>query len=158
MAALLNEYQIQFLRLLVAHGVRFLIIGGQARHIYSKAPTRDLDIWADILDASKNALENALVEWSSTHPNHSDSRIEKPAPLRPGVQIKFPDADAAYLDSKGTLQTITASDGIDILTSIGHAIFTEYYERAATTEVNGITVRVPIQSDLENLKSPDTKS
>jgi hypothetical protein len=56
--AVVNEYHIQFLRHLARHGVRFLIVGGQARWLADRSHvTRDLDVWVSIATSDKPALE-----------------------------------------------------------------------------------------------------
>jgi hypothetical protein len=67
--AMLNEYHLQFLRLLTERGVRFLVIGGQARFAYHGIATRDLDIRVDLSSENGPALEECLVEnrASSSH-------------------------------------------------------------------------------------------
>ena len=65
---MLNEYHLQFLHNFTDHGVRFLIIGGQARHVHNGSVTRDLDPWVAIDPASTPSLERALVRWSQVAP------------------------------------------------------------------------------------------
>src|SRR6266478_6082500 len=124
---MLNEYHLQFLRILHGHRVRFLVIGGQARYTHLGAPTRDLDVWVDISPKNRPALDRSLVEWKAKYPIHTLMDISQPLALRPNVQIKFPDANVWFERSDGQPSEISVQDGIDVLTSIGQADFASYY-------------------------------
>jgi hypothetical protein len=137
---MLNEYHLQFLRLFADRGVRFLVIGGQARFAHFGTPTRDLDLWVDLSPKNRQPLEQALVDWKAKYPIHTLMDILRPLALRPKVQIKFPDADAWFKRQDGEFAEILVQDGIDILTSIGDADFDFYYERAATKVIDGINI------------------
>ncbi|WP_092180657.1 hypothetical protein [Bradyrhizobium sp. cf659] len=148
MTICLNEYQRQFLRLFTSRGVRFLIIGGQGRAAHYGASTKDLDLWVDISHLNRPVLDLALVAWATEHPSHSASSFALPLPLRPAVQIKFPDAAAWYLGDDGEPREITPDEGIDILTSIGSADFAEFYDRAEWFHAAGLQLPVPSADDL----------
>ena len=90
---MLNEYHLQFLHHLMDHGVRFLIVGGQARYVHHGNRTRDLDLWVDISVGSRPALEKALVEWSKKNPAHTHRPVTSPINFSPKGQQKFPDAE-----------------------------------------------------------------
>jgi hypothetical protein len=84
----LNEYQLQFLKLLVDRRCRFLIIGGQARSIHEGTVTRDLDVWVDLSSANRPTLDLTLLAWATEHRIHSSADFSQtPLPLRPCVQI-----------------------------------------------------------------------
>jgi hypothetical protein len=148
---MLNEYHLQFLRLFDEHHVRYLVIGGQARFVYFGTPTRDLDVWVDISQRNRPALDNCLAEWKARHPVHTMLDFSFPLALRPNVQIKFPDADALFLGSDAEPAEILAQDGIDILTSIGDADFEIYFARSTTKAAFGIDVTFLSLADLETI-------
>lgn len=154
MSSLLNEYHLQFLRLLVSRDVRFLIIGGQARALHHGTVTRDLDVWVDIESANRPKLDLALIAWATEHPAHSAANFAPPLPLRPGVQIKVPDADALFLGSDGEPHEIKPADGIDVLTSVGSSDFADFHRRAEWREIAGIRLPVLAASDLDAISPP----
>jgi hypothetical protein len=151
---MLNEYHLQFLRLFNSRGVRFLVIGGQARFAYQGRATRDLDIWVDISPANRPALSECLVKWKIEHPVHTLMDISQPLDLRPRVQIKFPDADAWFMRRDGEPAEILVQDGIDVLTSIGEADFKSYYERATTMVIDGLKIPFLAADDIEAISPP----
>jgi hypothetical protein len=146
-----NEYHIQFLRHLARHGVRFLIVGGQARWLADRSHvTRDLDVWVSIATSDKPALEQALVAWSREHPAHTAVPLQAPLPLRLGVQIAFPDCDGVlYLDRTGEMRELSTADRIDVLTSLAGMDFEECLARSVGHDVEGATVRALCDSDLD---------
>jgi hypothetical protein len=119
----LNDYHLQFLELLNRRGVRFLVIGGQARFAHFGVATRDLDIWVDISMKNTPALSQSLIEWKKKYPIHTLMDISPPVGLRPNVQIKFPDADVSFERRDGRLSELLVQDGIDVLTSMRDAEF-----------------------------------
>jgi hypothetical protein len=145
----LNAYQLQFLQMLIKRSVRFLIIGGQTRFFYHGTPTRDLDLWVDISPSNKLALQTFLVMWAAKYPLHSNADFTIPIPLRPNVQIKFPDADVWFMGIDDKPTPITPDDGIDILTSVNEADFGEYFGRAKTVRVNGMNLPFLSVNDLD---------
>jgi hypothetical protein len=149
--AVLNDYHIQFLQHLVRHDVSFLIVRGQARRFINSAhQTRDLDIWVSIADKDKPALERALIEWASKNPQHTNRNWASPLPLRPKVQIAFPENDGVwYMDRTGALQEISTVDRIDVLTSLVGMEFEECLKRAVAREIEGVTVHAMCAGDLD---------
>jgi hypothetical protein len=148
----LNEYHLQFLKRVLDHKCRFLIIGGQARSIYEATITRDLDVWVDISNSNRPVLELTLTSWAADHRAHSSVDFsQRPLPLRPGVQIKFPDADALFLGADGTLKRIGPADCVDILMSVGSADFAEYYDRAEWRNVDGLHLPFLALTDLDTV-------
>ncbi|KJC47322.1 hypothetical protein UB31_18890 [Bradyrhizobium sp. LTSP849] len=150
----LNEYHLQFLQLLIRRGARFLVIGGQARAVHEGVSTRDLDIWVDVAAGSRPALEGALISWTTKYPVHSAADFSPPLPLRPGVQIKFPDADVYFLGADGEPKEIGPADCIDILTSIGPADFAAHYDRADWREIAGLRLPFLARGDLDAISPP----
>jgi hypothetical protein len=145
----LNEYHLQFLRLLLQRNVRFLIIGGQARSVHQGTHTRDLDIWVDISKDNRPALHQSLVAWKTRYPAHSMADFSRPGDLRPNVQIKFPDTDAMFLGAEGQLAEIGPAHGVDVLTSVGLSAFKEFYDRADWQEVAGLRLPFVACGDTE---------
>jgi hypothetical protein len=102
---MLNSYHREFLKLLSECGVRFMVIGGQARHHYYGTETRDLDVWAQ----NDEALQRALAAWMESHP--------WPLP-RPELRLWHP--DDTQLHQTGTDE---AAGRIDVLTKVdGHVV------------------------------------
>jgi hypothetical protein len=146
-----NEYHLQFLKLFVERGVRFLIIGGQARAAHHGTRTRDLDVWVDISVANRPSIDNALFAWAAKYPTHSASSFSPPLQLRPNVQIKFPDAEVLFLGADGEPHEIGPEDCIDVLTSIGSADFVEHYARAEWRDVAGLHLPFLALTDLDTI-------
>lgn len=148
---MLNDYHIQFLHLLVRRNVKFLVVGGQARWLLNRVQqTRDLDVWMSVAEADKPALEQALVAWSAAHPAHTAMPLQAPLPLRPGVQIAFPDCDGvAYMVRTGQIQELSVRDRIDVLTSLAGMEFEECFARGVQYDIDGVAVRALCKSDLD---------
>ncbi len=148
---MLSDYHIQFLHHLATHGVRFLIVGGQARWLSDRAhKTRDLDVWVSVADADKPDLERAIVAWSQAHPAHTAMPLQAPLALRPAVQIAFPDCDGVlYFDQKREMRELLTADRIDVLTSLAGMDFEECFVRAVSQDVEGVEVGVMCDADLE---------
>ena len=148
---MLNEYHIQFLHHFVRHDVSFLIVRGQARKLINSAhQTRDLDVWVSIADTHRPALELALIEWASKNPQHTNQNWSSPLPLRPKVQIAFPENNEVwYMDRSGELKEIGTADRVDVLTSIVGMDFEECSKRAVACQVEGVTVHAMCAADLD---------
>lgn len=145
---MLNEYHLQFLHNFTDLGVRFLIIGGQARHAHNGSVTRDLDLWVAIDPASVPILERALLRWSQNHPLHTQWPLTSPISFSPKRQLKFPDAECWFTTRAGDPMEILPADGIDILTSIGDHDFDVFYHRAFTQCVDGMALPFLSAGDL----------
>jgi hypothetical protein len=161
--SVLNDYHIQFLHHLLHHNVAFMVVRGQARWL-ARSPasgragrpdnnchqTRDLDIWVSIADGDKPALEQALIDWARAHPRHTNQTWNSPLPLRPKVQIAFPEFDHVwYLDRSGEMKEISTADRIDVLTSLEGMDFDECLKHADTHEVDGVSVYAMSPADLD---------
>lgn len=154
----LNEYHLQFLRMFAGRGVRFLIIGGQARAVHHGTPTRDLDIWIDISNLNRPAVDFALCAWATEHPTHSHQLFPStPLPLRPDVQIKFPDGEVLYLGADGEPKKIGPADCIDVLSSIGAVDFAAHYDRADLPEIAGLRLPFLALGDLDAISPLKSK-
>jgi hypothetical protein len=154
---MLNEYHVQFLRLLNEQGVRYLVIGGQARFAHCAEPTKDLDIWVDISAGNRPPLERCMADWKAKHPMHTLLDMTPPLEFRRNVQIKFPDADAWFMGRDNQPTEILAENGIDVLTSVGDADFDAYFAGAVTMQVDGLDVPFLAAADLEII-SPSSSS
>jgi hypothetical protein len=126
-----------------------LVIGGQARFVHHGISTHDLDLWVDISPQNRPALDQCLIEWKAKYPMHSLTDFSPPLALRPGVQIKFPDADVWFMGRDDQPAELLIADGLDILTSIGDADFNEYYDRAVLKPIDGQDVPFLSAGDLE---------
>ncbi|MGR9169604.1 hypothetical protein [Rhizobium sp. KDH_Rht_773_N] len=145
---MLNDYQKEFLENLILHQVRFLVIGGVARHHYASGDTVDLDILIDI-EGQRDAIEAALEEWKRRYPIHTMLDLTPPLALRPMVQMKFPDDVCAYLDRNGDPQEITPEEGVDVLTTLPGFRFADLYARGNDVIIDGIEVRILCGSDVD---------
>jgi hypothetical protein len=150
-SVVLNEYHIQFLHHLARHKVTFLIVRGQARWLINKEHrTRDLDIWVSIVDKCKPTLERALIEWAREHPLHTNQNWTPPLPLRPNVQIAFPEFDGVwYTDRSGEPREISTADRVDVLTSLQGMPFKQCFKQAVVYDVEGVPVRAMSAADLD---------
>lgn len=154
---MLNGYHIQFLRNLDDYHVRFLVIGGQARWLHWNTPTRDLDVWVDISDANRPALEKSLIAWKKRYPIHTQETMEPPLPIRPKVLIQFPDRDNVYYfqTDEGGIGEIKYEDRVDVLFSadVKGLEFEECFQRSVLHQVDGIDIRCLAETDLEEPES-----
>jgi hypothetical protein len=78
--------------------------------------------------------------------------------LRPGQQIKFPDADAMFLGAGDRPTDIEPAGGIDFLTSVGSASFKDLYDRAYWKNVASTRLPFLSQNDLDAISPPKTKT
>jgi len=145
---MLNEYHLQFLHNFTDLGVRFLIIGGQARHVHNGSVTRDLDLWVAIDPASTPSLEKALLRWSEEHPSHTARPVTSPIKFFPKGQQRFPEAECSFMTRAGDPIEILTADGVDILTSIKDHDFDAFYHRAFTRCVDGMALLFLSAGDL----------
>ena len=77
--------------------------------------------------------------------------MSRPLALRPGVQIKLPDANCLFLSASRDIHAIGPDDGVDVLTSIGKHAFAEFYDRAAVRSIDGRAVAFLSESDIETV-------
>ena len=143
---MLSEYHLQFLHNFTDVGVRFLIIGGQARHVHNGSVTRDLDLWVAIDPASTPSLGG---RWSwSQEPQLHTAAINSPISFSPKRQLKFPDAECSFMTRAGDPMEILPADGVDILTSMEDHDFDAFYHRAFTQCVDGMALPFLSAGDL----------
>ena len=116
---LANDYK-EFLRLLRAHGVEYLLIGGWAvgYHGYPRA-TYDLDVWIAISPANANRVVKALIEFGFSVPELSADLFQQPDKIvRMGVEPKR----------------------IEVMTSISGVEFDECYRERVETMMGDVPV------------------
>jgi hypothetical protein len=147
----LHPYHIKFLHHLLKHDVVFLVIGGQARRlIHAKHSTRDLDIWVRLKAEDKPLLEQAIICWAKQHRQHSNQNLVRPLPLRPGVQIVFPENDCVVFKAlDGSVGTVSVGDRVDILTSLEGMDFEACRLRANIHDIEGARVSALCAADLD---------
>jgi len=118
----------EFLALLIANDVRFLIVGGfaLAAHGLPRA-TDDLDVWVWTDKDNAHALKNALDDFG-----FSSLDIEQADFLRPDL----------------TLQLGYSPDRIDLMTSISGVEFEEAWERRIIATLDGVDFPVIGKADL----------
>jgi len=116
---LANDYK-EFLRLLRAHGVEYLLIGGWAvgYHGYPRA-TYDLDVWIATSSANAMRVVKALSEFGFSVPELSAELFLQPDKIvRMGVEPKR----------------------IEVMTSISGVEFDECYRERVETMMSDVPV------------------
>lgn len=125
---LANDYK-EFLRLLRAHGVEYLLIGGWAvgYHGYPRA-TYDLDVWIAISLANATRVMRALAEFGFDVPELSTDLFLQPDKIvRMGVE----------------------PNRIELMTSISGVEFDDCYRERLETTMNDVPVSLINLSDLK---------
>jgi len=125
---LANDYK-EFLRLLRAHGVEYLLIGGWAvgYHGYPRA-TYDLDLWIAISPDNADRVMKALAEFGFDVPELSTDLFLQPDKIvRMGVEPKR----------------------IEVMTSISGVEFDKCYRDRLETTMNDVPVSLINLRDLK---------
>lgn len=125
---LANDYK-EFLRLLSAHGVEYLLIGGWAvgYHGYPRA-TYDLDVWIANAPANLDRVVKSLAEFGFAGPELSTDLFLQPDQIvRMGVEPVR----------------------IEVMTSISGVEFEECYRERLETTLNGVPVSLINLRDLK---------
>jgi hypothetical protein len=125
---LANDYK-EFLRLLRAHGVEYLLIGGWAvaYHGYPRA-TYDLDVWIATSPANANRVVKALSEFGFNVPDLSmDLFLQPDKIVRMGVEPQR----------------------IEVMTSVSGVEFDECYRERIETTLNDVPVSLINLRDLK---------
>ena len=119
----------EFLKLLNAYKVRYLLIGGYAvgYHGYARA-TEDMDIWVAIHPDNARNLVSALEAFGFNQPD-----------LKPEL----------FLDKQKIIRMGVPPIRLEITTAISGVEFDECYNARIVDEVDGIEVNL---IDLANLK------
>jgi hypothetical protein len=125
---LLSDFR-EFLRLLNAHHVEYLLIGGYAVGYYGYArATADLDIWVALHPANAEKIVAALKEFGFDVPELSTALFLKPWQI---IRLGVPPAR------------------IEVTTTISGVDFAECYAARVTEMVDGVPVNL---IDLDHLK------
>ena len=128
---LANDYK-EFLRLLRAHGVEYLLIGGWAvgYHGYPRA-TYDLDVWIAISPANADRVVKALAEFGLDVPELSTDLFLQPDKIvRMGIEPVR----------------------IEVMTSISGVEFDDCYRERLETTINDVPVSLINLHDLKTNK------
>jgi predicted nucleotidyltransferase len=122
----------EFLRLLSAHGVEYVVVGGYAVgfHGYPRA-TNDLDVWIALSRDNAERAVGALREFGFGTPDLSpDFLLEPKRIIRMGVSPLR----------------------IEILNTISGVEFAECFARRISVELDGVTVQLIGLEDLKKNK------
>jgi len=121
--------QLDLLSAFLAHGVRFLVVGGHAVNIYTEPRyTNDLDILVSGDEANGHAVYLALADFG--------------APLKGITAQDFIEKPKQYF------QVGVPPARIDVLQSIVAVAFEDAWEQATTVKINGQDVRFISREDL----------
>ena len=128
---LANDYK-EFLRLLRAHGVEYLLIGGWAVGYYGyPRATYDLDVWIAMSPANADRVMKALTDFGFDVPELSTDLFLQPDKIvRMGVEPKR----------------------IEVMTSISGVEFDDCYRGRLETTINDVPVSLINLRDLKTNK------
>ena len=128
---LAKDYK-EFLRLLRAHGVEYLLIGGWAVGYYGYLrATYDLDVWIANSPANANRVVKAVSEFGFSGPELSTDLFVQPDKIvRMGIEPVR----------------------IEVMTSISGVDFAECYPGRLETTLNGVPVSLINLRDLKTNK------
>lgn len=119
----------EFIQLLNAHSVRYLVVGGYAVafHGYPRN-TKDIDIWLWLDASNADRLLHALADFGFRSLNFTAADFLEPDQI---IQLGYPPAR------------------IDLLTTVPGVDFEDCYRTRLEVQLGDVTVSV---IDLENLK------
>src|ERR1700722_12851357 len=121
--------QLDLLSVFLAHGVRFLVVGGHAVNIYTQPRyTSDLDVLVSGDEANGHAVYRALAEFG--------------APLKDVTPQDFINKPQQYF------QVGVPPARIDVLQSIAAVSFEDAWNHATTVQIGGHSVRFLSREDL----------
>jgi predicted nucleotidyltransferase len=121
--------QLDLLSVFLAHGVRFIVVGGHAVNIYTEPRyTNDLDVLVSGDSANGHAVYLALAEFG--------------APLKGVTAQDFINKPSQYF------QVGVPPARVDVLQSIAAVEFEEAWKQAKMVKVNGHDVRFLSCEDL----------
>jgi hypothetical protein len=129
----------EILRVLVAHGVDFLVVGAVAvqAHGYVRS-TLDLDIIARPTTLNFSRLAEALADLEAE-------------PRNAGARMKL--ADPHWLRRAPVIPLVTRAGWFDVLTAeIAGRTYDDLHETALTIELHGLDIAVVGLSDLIRMK------
>lgn len=118
----------EFLKLLNARGVKYLVIGGYAVSIHGyPRPTGDLDVWVATDKDNAGLLVDTLKQFGFDVPE-----------LKPALLYK----------DQQTLRMGIPPVRIEVISDISGVEFSTCYERRQTADLDGVPVSVISLSDL----------
>jgi predicted nucleotidyltransferase len=121
--------QLDLLSAFLAHGVRFLVVGGHAVNIYTQPRyTSDLDVLVSGDEANGHAVYRALAEFG--------------APMKDVTPQDFINKPKQYF------QVGVPPARVDVLQSIAAVSFEDAWNHATTVQINGHSVRFLSREDL----------
>ena len=132
----LNKMQLDFVNLLIKNNIVFLVIGGQAVHIYSKyRATSDLDI---LLSRSKNNARRLAHVLTHFNGQPTQGRKWEDLLTQKEPRLAYPSENNHEAD------VLTSIDGID---------FGLCYRRSLEANFEGLVLKVPCLLDLIDMKN-----
>ena len=121
----------ELLKLLNAHNVEYLLVGGYAVGSYGYVrATADLDIWVNCTKENSLKLVNALEEFGF------------------GDNVN----EAMFRKDNNIVRMGLPPFRIEIMTSVSGVSFTECYERRNDLELEGLTINIIGLEDLKKNK------
>ena len=126
---MLSKDFIEFIELLNAHNVRYLVVGGYAVALHGHPRyTKDLDVWIELSPKNAENIINALEEFGF------------------GSLGLTPED---FLERDQIIQLGYPPNRIDILTTLKDIQFNDCYKEKVEIQIQGIKINF---IDLENLK------
>lgn len=126
---MLSKEFIEFIELLNAHNVRYLVVGGYAVALHGHPRyTKDLDVWIELSPKNAENIINALEEFGFG-----------------SLGLKTED----FLERDQIIQLGYPPNRIDILTTLKDIQFNDCYKEKVEIQIQGIKINF---IDLENLK------
>lgn len=126
---MLSKEFIEFIELLNAHNVRYLVVGGYAVALHGHPRyTKDLDVWIELSPDNAENIINALEEFGFG-----------------SLGLKPED----FLERDQIIQLGYPPNRIDILTTLKDIQFNDCYKEKVEIQIQGIKINF---IDLENLK------
>ena len=116
-----NDFK-EFLKLLRAHGVKYLLIGGYAVGVHGRPRfTNDLDVWVAVAPVNAKRVVEALSEFGFEDP---------------GLSVDL------FLQPDSIVRMGNEPVRIEIATAISGVEFDECYRERVETELDGVPVSV----------------
>jgi hypothetical protein len=101
------------------HGVRFLVIGGQARAIWDSYVTRDLDLWVEFNTMNLMRASHAYDAWADKYETHvSPAYVGQLPNAKRNTQVFIPDDDVIFPLENGHVIQIDEHSKTDMLFGI----------------------------------------
>ncbi len=126
----------ELLKLLSAHNVEYLLVGGYAVGSYGYVrATANLDIWVNCTNENSLKLVGALQEFGF------------------GDNVN----EAMFLKDNNIVRMGLPPFRIEIMTSVSGVSFTECYERRNDLELDGLTINIIGLDDLKKNKKASAR-